>query len=54
MITYLKRVIPSEVRARVIDYVMITSMFAVFIISSLLLVGTKLSNEFVEVGNILQ
>jgi hypothetical protein len=28
-------------------------MFAVFIVNFLLVVGTKLSNEFVEIGNIL-
>jgi Flp pilus assembly pilin Flp len=51
--TYLKRLIPADVRARLVDYGMITLLLAISIISSLFFVGTRLSNEFLEISNML-
>lgn len=53
MITYLKQIIPNDVRARVVDYVMVASLFAGFTVVCLILVGIKLRNELAEIGNIL-
>ena len=53
MISSLKKAIPNDVRARLIDYYMIIFLSAVFIVSCLHLVCAKLNDEFVELGNML-
>ncbi len=50
MITSLGKAIPRDVRARIVDYVMITSLSTIFIVSCLFLVGAKLHNTFVEIS----
>jgi hypothetical protein len=50
MITSLKKAIPSDVRARLIDYAMITSLSTIFIASCLFLVFTQLNDAFVEIS----
>jgi len=40
--------------ATAIEYALISSLIAVFIIAALSSLGTKLSNEFSEVGNALK
>ena len=53
MIKSLKTFAADEVGATAIEYALITSLIAVFIIGSLQLLGTKISSEFAEVGNAL-
>ena len=44
----------DESGATAIEYALISSLIAVFIIAALQALGTKLSNEFSEVGNALK
>lgn len=54
MIKSLKRFVANESGATAIEYALIASLIAVFIIGSLQVLGTKLSSEFAEVGNALK
>lgn len=53
MIRCLKTFIADEAGATAIEYALITSLIAVFIIGSLQFLGSKISSEFTEVGNAL-
>ena len=53
MVKYLRLFVADEAGATAIEYALIASLIAVFIIGSLQFLGTKLSSEFTEVGNAL-
>ncbi len=53
MIKSLKVFVADESGATAIEYALITSLIAVFIIGALQVLGTKISSEFTEVGNAL-
>jgi pilus assembly protein Flp/PilA len=50
MIKTLKNFVANEAGVTAIEYALIASLIAVFIIGSLSALGTKLSSEFTEVG----
>ncbi len=50
MIKSLKSFIANESGATAIEYALIASLIAVFLIGALSALGTKLSSEFAEVG----
>ncbi len=54
MVKSLKMFVADEGGATAIEYALITSLIAVFIIASLQVLGTKISSEFAEVGNALK
>ena len=54
MLKVLKSFVANESGATAIEYALIASLIAVFIIAALQALGTKLSNEFSEVGNALK
>ena len=49
-----QRFLADDSGATAIEYALIGSLIAVFIIAALQNLGTKLSNEFSEVGNALK
>jgi pilus assembly protein Flp/PilA len=49
----LKLFVADEAGATAIEYALITSLIAVFIIGSLQVLGTKMSSVFTEVSNAL-
>ncbi len=53
MVRTFKTFVLDEHGATAIEYSLIASLIAVFIIGSLQVLGTKISSEFVEVGNAL-
>ncbi len=53
MIKSLKIFVADAVGATAIEYALIASLIAVFIISSLQVLGASLSSEFTEVSNAL-
>ncbi|MGD0562024.1 MAG: Flp family type IVb pilin [Roseiarcus sp.] len=54
MIKSLKNFVANESGATAIEYALIASLIAVFIIGSLQVLGTHLSSEFTEVSNALK
>jgi pilus assembly protein Flp/PilA len=54
MIKSLKNFFANESGATAIEYALIASLIAVFIIGSLQVLGTHLSSEFTEVSNALK
>ncbi len=54
MVKSLKMFVVDEGGATAIEYALIASLIAVFIIGSLQVLGTKISSEFAEVGNALK
>jgi pilus assembly protein Flp/PilA len=54
MIKSLKSFAANESGATAIEYALIASLIAVFIIGALSALGTKLSSEFAEVGAALK
>ena len=54
MIKTLKNFVANEAGATAIEYALIASLIAVFIIGPLSALGTKLSSEFAEVGTALK
>jgi pilus assembly protein Flp/PilA len=52
--TRLKAFLGDESGVTAIEYALIASLIAVFIIVAVQLVGTKVSNVFTEVGNTLK
>ena len=50
----LKRFLASEDGVTSIEYALIASLIAIFIIAAVQLVGTQLSTVFTEVGNSLK
>jgi pilus assembly protein Flp/PilA len=54
MIKSLKSFVANESGATAIEYALIASLIAVFIVGALSALGTKLSSEFSEVGSKLQ
>ncbi|THD46430.1 MAG: Flp family type IVb pilin [Bradyrhizobium sp.] len=54
MIKSLKSFVANESGATAIEYALIASLIAVFLIGALSALGTKLSSEFAEVGNALK
>jgi pilus assembly protein Flp/PilA len=54
MITRLKAFAADEVGATAIEYALIASLIAVFIIGALSVLGTGLSSEFSEVSGALK
>jgi pilus assembly protein Flp/PilA len=54
MIKSLKSFVANESGATAIEYALIASLIAVFIIGALSALGTKLSSEFAEVGGALK
>jgi pilus assembly protein Flp/PilA len=54
MIKFLKNFVADESGVTAIEYALIASLIAVFIIGSLSALGTKLSSEFAEVGGNLK
>jgi pilus assembly protein Flp/PilA len=54
MIKSLKNFVSNESGATAIEYALIASLIAVFIIGSLQVLGTKLSSEFAEVSAALK
>jgi len=54
MIKSLKSFVANESGATAIEYALIASLIAVFIVGALTTLGTKLSSEFAEVGSKLQ
>jgi len=54
MKTQLLKFFSDNSGATAIEYALISSLIAVFIIAALSSLGTKLSNEFSEVGNALK
>jgi pilus assembly protein Flp/PilA len=53
MIKSLKKFVANESGATAIEYALIASLIAVFIIGSLQVLGTHLSSEFAEVSGAL-
>ena len=53
MFRRLKNFVANESGATAIEYALITSLIAVFIIGALSALGTNLSSEFAEVGSAL-
>ena len=53
MFKSMKNFTVSDSGATAIEYALIASLIAVFIISALQLVGTKVSTVFTEIGNTL-
>ncbi|MGD0184373.1 MAG: Flp family type IVb pilin [Roseiarcus sp.] len=51
MIKSLKLFVADDGGATAIEYALIASLIAVFIIGSLQVLGTKMSSTFTEVGN---
>ena len=54
MIKSLKSFVANEFGATAIEYALIASLIAVFLIGALSALGTKLSSEFAEVGAALK
>jgi pilus assembly protein Flp/PilA len=54
MIKSLKSFVANESGATAIEYALIASLIAVFLIGALSALGTKLSSEFNEVGSALK
>jgi pilus assembly protein Flp/PilA len=54
MIKSLKSFVANESGATAIEYALIASLIAVFLIGALSALGTKLSSEFAEVGAALK
>jgi pilus assembly protein Flp/PilA len=54
MIKSLKSFVANESGATAIEYALIASLIAVFIIGALSALGTSLSSEFAEVGSALK
>ncbi len=54
MIKSLKKFVANESGATAIEYALIASLIAVFIIGSLQVLGTQLSSEFAEVSGALK
>jgi pilus assembly protein Flp/PilA len=54
MIKSLKNFFANDSGATAIEYALIASLIAVFIIGSLQVLGTHLSSEFTEVSNALK
>ncbi len=54
MIKSLKNFFANESGSTAIEYALIASLIAVFIIGSLQVLGTHLSSEFTEVSNALK
>ena len=54
MITFLKVFAADDSGATAIEYALIASLIAVFIIGALSALGTNLSSEFAEVGGALR
>ena len=54
MLKAIKSFVANESGATAIEYALIASLIVVFIIAALSSLGTKLSNEFSEVGNALK
>jgi pilus assembly protein Flp/PilA len=54
MIKSLKSFVANESGATAIEYALIASLIAVFLIGALSTLGTKLSSEFAEVGAALK
>jgi pilus assembly protein Flp/PilA len=54
MFKFLKVFIADESGATAIEYALITSLIAVFIIGALAALGTSISSEFTEVGGSLK
>ena len=54
MIGISRAFLSDEVGATAIEYALITSLIAVFLIGALSALGTKLSSEFAEVGSALK
>jgi pilus assembly protein Flp/PilA len=54
MVKSFKNFVANESGATAIEYALLTSLLAVFIIGALSALGTKISSEFVEVGSKLQ
>ena len=54
MVKSLKKFVANESGATAIEYALIASLIAVFIIGSLQVLGTHLSSEFTEVSNALK
>jgi pilus assembly protein Flp/PilA len=54
MIKSLKSFVTNESGATAIEYALIASLIAVFLIGALSALGTKLSSEFAEVGAALK
>jgi pilus assembly protein Flp/PilA len=51
MLKSLKKFVANESGATAIEYALIASLIAVFIIGSLQVLGTHLSSEFSEIAN---
>ena len=54
MIKCVKTFLADQSGATAIEYALIASLIAVFLIGALSALGTKLSSEFAEVGSALQ
>jgi pilus assembly protein Flp/PilA len=54
MIKSIKSFVTNESGATAIEYALIASLIAVFLIGALSALGTKLSSEFAEVGGALK
>jgi len=54
MIKSIKSFVANESGATAIEYALIASLIAVFLIGALSALGTKLSSEFAEVGAALK
>jgi pilus assembly protein Flp/PilA len=54
MVKSFKNFVANESGATAIEYALLTSLLAVFILGALSALGTKISSEFVEVGSKLQ
>ena len=54
MKTQFSKFLKDDAGATAIEYALISSLIAVFIIAALSSLGSKLSNEFSEVGNALK
>ena len=53
MFKSLEALVADEGGATAIEYALIASLIAIFIIGSLQVLGAKISSEFAEVGNAL-
>ena len=54
MLNVFQNMLRDESGATAIEYALISSLIAIFIIGSLQVLGTKLSTEFSEVSNALK
>ena len=54
MLAHLRKFLLSDSGATAIEYALLTALIAVFLIAALQSLGTKLSNTYSEIGNVMK